>query len=112
MHPIEGSPLYLYLSITNESISLVLIQETDKAERHVHFVSKVFKGAESQYYNIERVSLAVMIIVRKLRPYFQGHRVMVKTNYDIRQVLKNPYLTGRMISWAINYRSMIPCRYP
>lgn len=76
----------------------VPVQETHKAERQVYFVSKVFKGIEVRYKKIERLVLTVMVTGRKLIPYIQGHRVMIKTYYPIRQVLKKSNLTGRVIS--------------
>lgn len=36
-----------------------------------------------------------------LRPYLQGYKVFVKTNYPIKQVLKKANLAGRMVSWAV-----------
>lgn len=82
-------------------MSSLLVQETDKTKQLVYFVGKVFKGTETRYQKIELLSLAVVITARNLIPYFHGHRVMLKTNYPIRQVLKKLHLTGRMVSWAI-----------
>ncbi|XP_072076612.1 uncharacterized protein [Arachis hypogaea] len=36
-----------------------------------------------------------------LRQYFQGHRVVVRTDQAIRQVLQKPDLAERMMTWAI-----------
>lgn len=81
----------------------VLVQEIDKAERHMYFVIKVFKGAEMRYQKIEKLGLAIVITVRKLKPYFQGHNILVTTNYPIHQVFKKPDLAGRLISWSIEH---------
>lgn len=85
-------PLYLHLSVTDHAMSHVLFQEKNKVEQLVYLVSKVFNDAESKYQKIERPTLAIVIIVGNLIPYFQGHGVLVKTNYPIQQVLKKPYL--------------------
>jgi ribonuclease HI len=45
--------------------------------------------------------LAVIITARKLRQYFQSHRVVVKTDYPIKKVLRKPDLAGRMVAWAV-----------
>ena len=37
----------------------------------------------------------------KLRHYFQGHPIIVKTNYPIKQILKKLDLAGRMVTWAV-----------
>lgn len=42
-----------------------------------------------------------MLMESKLRPYFQGHYIMIKTNYLILQVLKKSNLVGRMVCWVV-----------
>lgn len=82
-------------------MSSVLVQEIDKAERFVYFTSKVFKGVEIHYQKIQKLALAVVIAARKFNPYFQGHNILVKTNYLVQQVLKKPDLEGNMVSWSV-----------
>jgi ribonuclease HI len=36
-----------------------------------------------------------------LRHYFQGHQVIIKTDYPIKKVLRKPDLAGRMVAWSI-----------
>jgi hypothetical protein len=43
----------------------------------------------------------VVTTARKLRPYFQGLKIVVKSNYPIKQVLGKPDLAGRMVAWSI-----------
>lgn len=45
----------------------------------------------------------VMVIARKLGPYFQGYWVMVETKHLIRQLLMKLDLEGRMFSWEIEF---------
>lgn len=71
---IEGLSLYLYLSITNQAMNSLLIQEMEKIEQLLYFVSKVFKGIEAWYQKIESFDLAVVVTVKKLMPYFHGHQ--------------------------------------
>lgn len=53
------------------------------------------------YADIEKAALAVMVTARKLRPYFLSHKVIVRTNMPLKQVLVKPDLSGRMVKWAI-----------
>lgn len=46
---ITDLPLNIYLSVTNQAMSFVLLQEINKVERPVYFMSKVFKGIEVRY---------------------------------------------------------------
>lgn len=50
---------------------------------------------------MEKLALALVITARRLRPYFQSHQIVVKSNQPIRQVLQKPDLVGRMVSWSI-----------
>lgn len=63
----------------------------------MYFIRKLFRGAEACYQKIEKFVL-VVVAVRKLISYFQSHKILVKTNYLIRQVLKKLDLERRMVS--------------
>jgi len=47
------------------------------------------------------ITLAIVTTTRKLQPYFQGQKIIVKSIYAIKQVLKKPDLAGRMVAWSI-----------
>lgn len=89
--PITCSLLYLYLSITDQTLSSILVQQINKIKRSVYSVSKVFKGSDVCSQKIERHVFVIMVITRNLRPYFKGHLILVQTDYPIRQVFKKPY---------------------
>ena len=99
--PEPGEDLLLYLSISNWAISLVLVKNERCEQRPIYFTSKVLQGVETRYQKIEKVALAVVTIARRLRPYFQGHQIIVKTDQPIKQILSKPNLVGRMIAWSI-----------
>jgi len=96
--PSPGATLSLYLSISDNAMSFVLTEDCEEWEKLVYFISKVFKGVELRYQKIERLALAIIITARKLRPYFQSRKIMVKTNFLVKQVLSKPDLAGRMVS--------------
>ncbi|XP_061374215.1 uncharacterized protein LOC133316476 [Gastrolobium bilobum] len=94
--------LYLYVGVGTKAISATLIRESkEDSQRPVYFVSKVLQEAELQYQQVEKVALTLIIVARRLRPYFQCHPIIVRTNRPIRQILHKPDLAGRMMSWAI-----------
>ncbi|GAU47407.1 hypothetical protein TSUD_403880 [Trifolium subterraneum] len=62
---------------------------------------KIFRGAEIRYQKIEKLSLAVVTTARRLRHYFQSHKIIVKTDHPIKHVLKKPNLARRMVVWAV-----------
>ena len=50
---------------------------------------------------IEKVALALITLARRLKLYFQSNQVVVKMNYVIKQVLRNPELVGMMVAWFV-----------
>ncbi|XP_071712943.1 uncharacterized protein [Rutidosis leptorrhynchoides] len=101
MSPKPGETLYLYLAASKECISAVLVAEREKLQVPIYFVSRVLQGAEANYPELEKLTLALVHTVRKLRRYFQAHPIIVLTNKQIRQVLMKPEKSGRMAKWAI-----------
>ena len=47
--PDPGKPLIVYLSITHEVVSAVLVKEVDKVQMPVYFISKALQGPELKY---------------------------------------------------------------
>ncbi|XP_057779757.1 uncharacterized protein LOC130998349 [Salvia miltiorrhiza] len=99
--PVPGETLYLYIAVGEDAISSVLIREEGSHQKPIYFVSRIIQGPESNYTEIEKAALAVMVTARKLRPYFLSHRVVVRTALPFRQVLGWPDLSGRMVKWAV-----------
>ncbi|KAL2241784.1 UNVERIFIED_CONTAM: Retrovirus-related Pol polyprotein from transposon opus [Sesamum indicum] len=100
-NPREGDILYLYLAISDNAVSSVLVKEKGKIQNPVYYVSKMLQGAETRYAEIEKLALAVVVTARKLRPYFQSHQIVVRTNHPLRNILTRPEASGRMIKWAV-----------
>uniref|UniRef100_A0A2N9GWC8 Uncharacterized protein n=1 Tax=Fagus sylvatica TaxID=28930 RepID=A0A2N9GWC8_FAGSY len=63
--------------------------------------SKAFQGAEERYPAMEKLALALIIAARKLRPYFQSHKIIVLTNHPLRKAMNKPDAAGRLIQWAV-----------
>ncbi|XP_061363519.1 uncharacterized protein LOC133307115 [Gastrolobium bilobum] len=99
--PEPGDTLILYLAVGEQAINVVMIKETDKGQEPIYFISRALQGAEVRYQKLEKVAFALLITARRLRLYFQGHQIIVRTNQPIRQVLHKPDLAGRMTNWAI-----------
>ena len=64
-------------------------------------MSKRLLDAETRYPELEKLSLALIVASRKLRPYFHVHPIEVLTNYTLQQVLQKPEASGRFLKWAI-----------
>lgn len=79
--------------------SILVIDEHNQIP--IYYVSRALHGAELKYFPLERLVLALMVTVRRLRPYFQAHPIIVLTNQPLRVVLQKPEGSGRMVNWLI-----------
>jgi len=75
-----------------DAVSVVLVQEVEVEERPVYFVSRVLHGVEVRYQMIEKVTLALVITARRMRMYFQNHRVIVRSETEWSELLVSPAL--------------------
>ena len=55
-----GALVLLYLSIANEAINSVLVQEKGKNELPIYFTSRMLHDAEKRYQMIEKVALTLI----------------------------------------------------
>jgi hypothetical protein len=100
--PIPREVLYLYLVVSPTAISATLIRgEEEGVQKLVYFVSKALHGAEERYSQIEKLTFALVMALRKLRPYFQAHTIRILTEYPLRKVMQKLDLLGRLANWAI-----------
>ena len=45
--------------------------------------------------------MALVVVARKLQPYFQAHVILVGSSHPLRQILQNPKVSRRLTKWAI-----------
>ncbi|XP_074297564.1 uncharacterized protein LOC141628303 [Silene latifolia] len=57
--PEPGEPLYLYLSVTEVAVSVVLVWEHEGAQKPVYYISKSLLPAETRYTSLEKLVLAL-----------------------------------------------------
>ncbi|KAL2246102.1 UNVERIFIED_CONTAM: Retrovirus-related Pol polyprotein from transposon [Sesamum indicum] len=100
-NPKEGEILFLYLAVSENAVSSVLVREEGNNQNSVYYVSKMLQGAESRYSEMERLALALVVTAQKLRPYFQSHKVVVLTNLPLKHVMSRSEAFGRLIKWAV-----------
>ena len=83
------------------AVSAALIREENKVQLPVYYVSQTFQGAEARYPRIEKITFALIMALRKIRPYFQANPIIVMTNQPIKKAMNKPEAAGRMVQWAI-----------
>ena len=100
--PDTGETLFVYLVVFEVAVSVALFKEnSDKSQKLAFYVSKSLADAETRYSHLEQATLVLPIAVKKLRPYFQAHPIMVLTDFPLRSTLHKPDFFGRMARWVI-----------
>ncbi|XP_061360568.1 uncharacterized protein LOC133304534 [Gastrolobium bilobum] len=99
--PREGEALIIYLSVGDVAVSSVLVQENEEGQQPIYFVGRLLQGAELKYQKLEKAAFALLISAKRLRAYFQGHQIVVRSDLPIRHILHKPDLAGRMMAWVV-----------
>jgi hypothetical protein len=69
-------------------------------QKPVYYVSEVLHEAKARYLETHKLIYVVLVASRKLRHYFQAHRVVVVTSYPLKAILHNSNSTGNIAKWA------------
>jgi hypothetical protein len=112
-----GELLYLYIAEAVEAVSMVLVVERMTQEdqerggsgpaigvrtiqKPVYYVNEVLHEANTRYLETHKLLYVVLVASRKLRHYFQAHKIMVVTSFPLRAILHNSNATGNIAKWA------------
>ena len=76
----QGESLYLYLAVSETTVSVALIRKEDRKQLPVYYVNQAFQGVEFRYPRIEKIVFALIVASRKLRQYFQANPILVMTD--------------------------------
>ncbi|XP_027150213.1 uncharacterized protein LOC113750438 [Coffea eugenioides] len=98
--PRPGDRLFLYLSAAVEALSAVLVRE-EGVQVPIYYVSRVLRDPETRYTQAEKLVLALIHAVRRLKPYFLTDHICLRTDQPLKQVLSRPEASGRLTKWAI-----------
>ncbi|XP_028556944.1 uncharacterized protein LOC110115884 [Dendrobium catenatum] len=99
--PTSREKLYLYITVSTQAISSVLVREENATQRPVYYVSKILSETEGRYSLADKTTLALVYSIRKLRPYFQTHSIGVYTNLPLKSILQKPEASGRLVKWSV-----------
>ena len=101
--PVKGRPLILYIAAQPTSIGALFAQNNDEGkEVACYYLSRTMVGTERNYSAIEKLCLALIFALKKLRHYTLKHEVQLVARADpVRYVLSQPALMGRLGKWAL-----------
>ena len=91
----------LYIAVSEHTVSTILTVEGAKEQISMYYGSYALAGAEVNYPHIEKFSYALVVASRKLRPYFEAHKILVLTNQPLKNVLQTLDASGRLLKWVI-----------
>jgi len=71
-----------------------------KVQRPIYYISEVLSESKAKYPHVQKLLYALLITSRKLRHYFDEHKVTVVSNFPLGNVLCNQDATGCISKWS------------
>ena len=91
----------MYLAVTPHAVSLALVREEWKKQKLVYYTSRVLRGVEGRYPQIEKLAFALIMASKKLRHYFQAHVINVMIDHPLKKAMNKLEAVGRLMQWAV-----------
>jgi hypothetical protein len=98
--------LLLYIYCTTHVVSTALVVERAEEghaypiQHPVYSISEVLRPSKIRYPQVQKLLYTVLLTARKLRYYFDDHKVIVVTWFLIGDILHNKEAIGRIAKWA------------
>jgi hypothetical protein len=98
--PQQDRSFYIYLSVGDTSIVLVVVQVYDRKEKVVFYLSRRIQDTETRYHKMEKLCLCLFFTCTKLWHILLFAEIIVIYKSDIiKHMLSAPVLKGRLRKW-------------
>ncbi|KAM1039305.1 hypothetical protein TB2_028258 [Malus domestica] len=101
--PVSGKPLILYIAAQESSIGTLLAQKNEsQKDGALYYLSRTLIDAELNCSLIEKMCLALMFAIQKLRHYMHAYTIHLVAKADpVKYIMSKPVLTGRVAKWVL-----------
>jgi len=101
--PDYSKDFVLYLVASQSTISVVLVQEYDVSQEHVvYYINHSFTGPELKYSHLDKLAIAAMFAVQRLRHYILLKKTIVIADVNLFQyVLTRWIIRGKYNKWIV-----------
>jgi hypothetical protein len=91
--PKKHEDMMLYIATTSMVVSATIVMDREeegrvyKVQRSVYYISEVLSYSKIRYPCVQKLLYALLITSRKLRHYFESHKITVVTDFPLEDIL-------------------------